>query len=352
MNTQLNADECWRAVQKRDASHDGQFVFGVVTTGVFCRPSCPARVALRRNVRFYATPADAERDGLGACLRCQPLADASPANSERIRSICRYIEEHSADRLPLRELAGKAGLSPFHFQRVFRSAVGLTPRQYVEAVRLGKLKSSLREANGVAASVYEAGFGSSSRVYERADTRLGMTPRQYRAGGRDISITCVTVKTPLGLLAIGATDRGLCFVQFGESKDELMEALRSEYPQAATAEVRTVGGELEEWVKALQNYLAGARKQLDLPLDIRATAFQMRVWRYLQTIPRGETRSYAEVAGGIGQPTAARAVARACSANKVAVVIPCHRVIRGSGENGGYRWGAERKEALLAAERR
>ena len=351
MTTQLNADECWRAVQRRDASRDGQFVYGVVTTGVFCRPSCPGRTALRRNIRFYATPADAERDGLRACLRCRPLAEAAPGNSARIHQVCRYIEQHSADRLPLRELSGMAGLSPFHFQRVFRSIVGLTPRQYVEAVRMRNLKTGLRQAHGVADAVYEAGFGSSSRVYERADTRLGMTPCEYRAGGRDLSITCVTVKTPHGLLGIGATDRGLCFVQFGESREKLMDALRREYPEAAIDEVRSVKGDLEEWVKALQNHLAGAGSQLDLPLDIRATAFQMRVWRYLQTIPPGETRSYAEVARGIGRPGAARAVAQACAGNTVAVVIPCHRVIRGNGAIGGYRWGVARKEALLAAER-
>ncbi len=347
----LNSDECWRAVQQRDSAQDGQFVYGVVTTGVFCRPSCPSRRALRRNVRFYANPAEAQRDGLRACLRCHPASAEAATNSSRVRAACRYIEEHAADSLRLRDLAFRAGLSPFHFQRLFRAAVGLTPRQYHQAVRLGKLKTTLRQSDGVADAVYEAGYGSSSRVYERSDRQLGMTPRQYRDGGRGISISCVAVSTPLGLLGIGATDRGLCFVQFGESKKSLLEAIRAEYPEAAIAEAPAPAGSLSGWVEALRDHLAGAARRLDLPLDIRATAFQTLVWKYLQAIPYGETRSYSEVAGGIGHPRAVRAVARACAGNTVALVIPCHRVIRGDGQPGGYRWGEERKQALLARER-
>ena len=351
MKKNLNADECWRAVQQRDAEQDGRFVYGVVTTGVFCRPSCPGRKALRRNVRFYSSAAEAERDGLRACLRCRPAADDSQGNSTRIQAACRYIEQHSGGPLRLRDLAGRAGLSPFHFQRVFRAAIGVTPRQYQEAVRLGRLKSSLRDAAGVADAVYEAGYGSASRVYERSDRNLGMTPRQYRRGGAGIAITFVALETPLGLLGIGATGRGLCFVQFGETTKQLLEELSREYPAAVITEVTTPTGGMAGWTTALREYLAGAERRLNLPLDIRDTAFRMRVWKYLQTIPYGETRSYAEVAAGIGQPRAVRAVASACANNAVALVIPCHRVIRGDGGASGYRGGEERTQALLTAER-
>jgi AraC family transcriptional regulator, regulatory protein of adaptative response / methylated-DNA-[protein]-cysteine methyltransferase len=348
--TMLNTEECWRAVQQRDAAQDGQFVFGVITTGVYCRPSCPARPALRRNVRFYETPSAAERDGLRPCLRCRPKSTDSGRNSARIRAVCRYIEEHSDTSLTLRDLAGQAGLSQFHFQRVFRAAVGLTPRQYLEGVRLGKLKQTLRTKGGVTEAVYETGYGSSSRVYERSDARLGMTPRQYQRGGRDVVITHVTLESTMGLLMIGATDRGLCFVQFGDTREGLLAALRQEYPAASIVEMPKKAEHLSGWRDALRRHLAGQQPQLDLPLDIRATAFQMRVWRYLQSIPYGEVRSYRDVAAAIGQPKAARAVARACAGNTLALVIPCHRVIRGNGEAGGYRWGLERKRALLAAE--
>jgi len=344
----LTDDQCWNAIQARDRSLDGRFYVGVVTTGVYCRPSCPSRHALRRNVRFFETPADAERAGLRPCLRCKPLENASAG----MRDLCRYIEQHSEERLDLAELAARAGLSRFHLQRSFKAAVGVTPKQYLEAQRVAKLKQGLRAAPNVAAAVYDAGFGSSSRVYERADTRLGMTPKQYRQGGEGVAISYAAVETPAGLLMIGATDRGLCFVQFGETQEELLEELRREYPAARVETMRRpYHADFQRWVEALSEHLRGARPRLDLPLDIRATAFQMRVWNYLQTIPYGEVQSYAEVAAGIGRPSAARAVARACAGNRVALVIPCHRVIRGTGELGGYRWGLVRKRALIDLER-
>jgi len=349
----LNADHCWQAVLKRDATQDGKFFFGVVTTGVYCRPSCPARVPLRKNVRFYESPAQAERDGLRACLRCRPLAavGADP-NTQRIQEICRYIDGNNDMTLPLSDLAERAGLSPFHFQRSFKAVVGLTPRQYLEASRLNRLKRSLRKSSDVTEAVYEAGYGSSSRVYERADTRLGMTPKQYRRGGEGVSITHVTVDSPVGQMMIGATDRGLCFVQFGEGSNELLAQLKKEYPAAKIEPMRKPHHpDFEKWIEALRRHLAGKQPRLDLPLDIRATAFQMRVWNYLQSIPYGQVQSYAEVAAGIGQPKASRAVARACASNTVAIVIPCHRVIRGTGELGGYRWGLTRKRALIDRER-
>jgi AraC family transcriptional regulator of adaptative response/methylated-DNA-[protein]-cysteine methyltransferase len=348
----MNTEQCWQAIERRDRELDGKFFFGVTTTGVYCRPSCPSRRPLRKNVRFYETPAQAERDGLRPCLRCHPGAIGDPA-AERIRELCRYLESNPEQAPDLADLAARAGLSRFHLQRSFKAVAGVTPKQYLEACRMRKLKSSLREATGVADAVYDAGFGSSSRVYERADTRLGMTPRQYRQGGRGVAISYVTVDSPVGLMMIGATDRGLCFVQFGTAEEELLAALRKEYPSAA---IEPMGGpqppEFREWIDALTAHLSGNRPRLDLPLDIRATAFQMRVWNYLQSIPYGEVQSYSEVAGGIGQPTATRAVARACAGNTVALVIPCHRVIRGTGELGGYRWGLDRKRTLIDLERK
>ncbi len=328
---------------------DGAFYFGVTTTGVYCRPSCPARRPLRQNVRFYETAAEAERDGLRPCLRCRPL-DAN--KDSRFQDLCRYIEAHAEDTIDLAELAARTGLSRFHLLRSFKAAVGVTPRQYAEGCRLRRLKQSLRTSKDVTAAVYDAGFGSSSRVYERADTRLGMTPKEYRQGGHGVAITYVTIDSPLGLMMLGATDRGICSLQFGEDEEDLLEGLRKEYP---AADVRPMTEprppEFEQWIQALWDHLEGNRPRLDLPLDIRATSFQMLVWNYLQAIPYGNVQSYSEVAAGIGQPSATRAVAQACAKNHVAVLIPCHRVIRGTGELGGYRWGIERKRTLIDRER-
>ena len=344
-------DRNWEAVQHRDSSLDGKLFFGVTTTGVYCRPSCPSRRPLRRNVRFYTTPEEAERDGLRPCLRCKPLEAAGDGAAQRIQELCRYIEQHAEERHDLAELAARAGLSRFHLQRSFKAAVGLTPKEYAEACRMRKLKEALRESRDVAGAVYDAGFGSSSRVYERADTRLGMTPNQYRHGGRGVAITYVAAQSPLGPMLIGATDRGICFLQFGK-ESELRAELRREYPNAELTAMNTPHApEFEKWIEALRQHLEGTRPRLELPLDIRGTAFQMRVWNYLQGIPYGEAQSYAEVAAGIGQPTATRAVARACATNRIAVAIPCHRVIRGTGEMGGYRWGTSRKRSLLDLER-
>ncbi len=270
---------------------------------------------------------------------------------ERIRLAAAYIQANCDRELPLQTLSQEAGLSRFHFQRSFKSLVGVTPKQYQEACRLRALKQELRQGDDILQAIFAAGFGSPSRVYERVRTRLGMTPSEYRAGGAEVGISHATLPTRLGLLTIGATDRGLCFVEFGASEDELLGALRREYPSAElTAVQKPWPKPLQDWVRALDQYFEGSQPKLDLPLDIRATAFQMQVWRYLQSIPYGETRSYRSVAEGIGRPTAARAVAAACARNRIALVIPCHRVIRGTGEPGGYRWGLQRKRALLDGE--
>lgn len=349
----LNPEECWNALQRRDKAQDGRFFFGVLTTGVYCRPACPARTPLRRNVRFYETPAAAEADGLRPCLRCRPL-DSSPAEGHAavVRELCGYIESNLDRPLTLRELAERAHLSPTYLQRLFLSVAGVSPKKYADSCRMQKLKGELRTSKDVAQAVYGAGFGSSSRVYERAGTRLGMTPGEYRKGGKGTVISYAPVDSSLGLLLLGATDRGICFLQFGESLDELVAELRKEYPAAVHEPMRELHTpEFDAWVAALNAHLSGQEPRLDLPLDIRSTVFQMKVWTYLQSIPPGEVQSYGEVAAGIGQPKAARAVGHACATNRVALVIPCHRVIRGGGDLGGYRWGLPRKRMLLDAER-
>jgi AraC family transcriptional regulator of adaptative response/methylated-DNA-[protein]-cysteine methyltransferase len=269
-----------------------------------------------------------------------------------IHQLAAYIEQHLEGDVSLARLGKEAGLSPFHLQRTFKATIGVTPKQYAEACRLRSLRKNLRAGEDILLSVFASGFGSPSRVYERVDTRLGMTPSEYQRGGVAVEITFVAVQTSLGSLMIGATDRGLCFVQFGDDSRDLEKALRLEYPAAGLKPMATPWPKpFRAWIAALEQHLAGSPAALDLPLDIRATAFQMKVWRYLQSIPSGEVRSYSEVAAAIGQPKAARAVATACANNCVALVIPCHRVIRASGEMGGYRWGLARKRDLLELER-
>ncbi len=349
----LDEEQCWQAVLRRDRGHDGRFYFGVKTTGVFCRPSCAARRPLRKNVSFYRTAAEAEDAGFRPCRRCRPLDREEDTRVDQMRELCDFIRRHSdsGDPLTLEVLGRRVGLAPARLRRVFRDIVGVTPRQYVESCRFETLKQELREGESVTDAIYAAGFGSSSRVYEQTGARLGMTPSEYRAGGRDLAISYAVADTPVGKMLVAATDRGLCCVRFGDTEEELLEELYDEYPAAAIEEMKAGGSaQFELWMGSLLRHLEGTEPHLDLPLDVRASAFQLNVWRYLQSIPYGETRSYSEVAQAIGKPKAVRAVASACGANRTAIAIPCHRVIRANGDLGGYRWGRERKQQLLEHE--
>jgi AraC family transcriptional regulator, regulatory protein of adaptative response / methylated-DNA-[protein]-cysteine methyltransferase len=338
----------WRAVLARDASWDGDFVFAVSSTGVFCRPSCPAKRPRRENVLFFLGPEEAEKAGYRACLRCRPKALYGHGQLDMVKSACRYIEQHLDEPITLAKLAAAFRRSPFHLQRTFKRTLGVTPRAYADSCRLTALKRNLQAGHNVTRAMYDAGYSSSSRLYERTAGQLGMTPDKYRRGAIAASIRYTLVDSPLGRMLLAATDKGVCAIQFANSDGELQEGLKREFPFA----VRKRDDALQEWTRTVLQQMKGQELNSSLPLDIRATAFQRRVWSYLQSIPFGTTRSYREVAKAVGQPSAARAVARACATNPVAVAIPCHRVVRESGETGGYRWGAQRKEALLEMERK
>ncbi len=342
-------DSRWRAVLSRDAKRDGDFVFAVSSTGIYCRPSCAARRPRRENVQFFSRPEEAEHAGYRACLRCRPKAFRGNTESDGVKAMCRFIEQHLDEPLTLERLAKEFHQSPFHLQRRFKSVLGITPRAYADSCRLKMLKRSLQAGDSVTRAMYDAGYGSSSRLYERTASQLGMTPDKYRRGGIAATIRYSCTESPLGRMLIASTERGICSIQFARTDGELLEGLKREFPFAARKEDR---GGLRLWVDALLRHMRGKDLDSSLPLDIRATAFQRKVWAYLQSIPFGETKSYSQVAKGIGRPTAVRAVARACATNPVAVAIPCHRVVREDGSMGGYRWGMERKKALLAMERR
>ena len=349
----MSEHEFWQAVTKRDAQFDGKFWYGVLTTGVYCKPSCASRRAKRENVRFYESRAAAQRDGLRPCKRCKPDQSTVEPTLAKLLEVCRGIEARPTAAHSLSALARRAELSAFQLHRLFKAFLQVTPKEYVEQVRMRALKSKLRSAASVTDAIYDSGFESSSAVYGRLDAHLGMTPRKYRAGGAGVDISFAFGRTPLGKVLIGATDRGVCFLQFGDSERELLEQLSKEYPSAAVApSAADKSPAFEEWMSALNAQLSGRAALQSLPLDIQGTAFQKRVWEFLRSIPRGDVVSYQEVAQGIGAPKAVRAAASACARNKIGVLIPCHRVIRGTGELGGYRWGLPRKRALLDMERR
>lgn len=347
----------WRAVQARDIGSDGAFVFAVRSTGIYCRPSCPSRRPRREQVVFYTESIAAEQDGFRPCRRCQPQEDVPRhPRSALVARICRQIEGNIAQTsgaedaagLTLARLSAQAGLSPHQLERAFRRVMGITPRQYADAHRMRRLRTRLKKGDDVTTALYEAGFGSSSRLYERAPAQLGMTPATYRRGGEGMRISYSITSSPLGRLLVAATERGISALYLGDRDAALEAALAKEYPRA---EIRCDRNGLESWVRGVLEHLRGREPHLDLPTDVQATAFQRRVWEELRRIPYGATRTYGEIARAIGRPSATRAVARACATNPVSVVVPCHRVVRKDGDLGGYRWGLERKRALIAHER-
>ena len=341
----LDDELCWQAMNERDAQYDGAFVSAISSTGIYCRPSCPARKPLRKHVSFFPDPASAEAAGYRPCKRCRPQTVAHEA--EVVEQLCRYIEANLDQPLTLAALGEQAGYSPTHLQRVFKRAVGLSPRQYVEAARVQRLKNELKQAGRITDAVYDAGFSSSSTIYEGGST-LGMNPSTYRNGAKGIEIRYAIADSPLGRVLVAASDCGIAGVCLGDDDDRLRAFVQTEFPEAR---IRQDQSGLMPWVEGVIAQLECDTPHADLPLDVRATAFQWRVWQELRRIPLGETRTYSDIARAIGRPTAARAVARACATNRIAILIPCHRVVREDGGMGGYRWGLGVKEALLDRER-
>ena len=344
----LLADVCWDAVVNSDERYDGQFVVAVKTTGIYCRPSCSARTPKRQNVDFYPVPAAAESHGFRACKRCTPeVAHPRDEQAERVQLLCDHIQDNLDSSLTLEELSEVAYWSPYHLQRTFKQVMGITPRQYAEAQRIKAFKVALREGETVTNAALDAGYSSSSRVYERANQAMGMTPTNYQQGGDDITIAFTIADSPMGRLLVAMTERGVCHVDMCKSDTELIAHLADEFPSAFIYEDTDY---VQYAMNNVLDYLKGWQPHIDLPLDIRVTAFQQRVLDELKRIPYGETRSYGEIAEAIGKPKAARAVGNACNKNPVPLVIPCHRVIGSNGKLTGYAYGIEWKQMLLEME--
>jgi len=341
-----STEKLWRAVLARDARWDGRFVLAVLSTGIYCRPSCPARRPLRRNVQFFTRPEEAERAGFRSCLRCRPKELHGAA--ALVERAARHLARHAGEEEKLSELAAALGASTGALRRAFQGATGLSPREFAAAVRLDQFKKELRTGKSVTNALYACGYGSPSRVYERSNAHLGMTPAAYRHGGMHMKISYAIADSALGKVLIGSTERGISAVYLGGEEGKLRAELRQEYPRA---EIFPGSKTFSKWTREIVERIAGRPPRLDLPLDVQATAFQRRVWRELQKIPFGSTRTYTQIARQMGKPKAVRAVARACATNPVSIVVPCHRVIRADGSLAGYRWGLERKQKLLAREK-
>ncbi len=340
----------WNAVLLKDSSRDGQFVFAVSSTGIYCRPSCPSRRPRPENVSFFQLPEAAERAGYRACLRCRPKETRVADNHvEMAQRVCKLIEESDGEPTTLAKLSQAVGVSPFHLQRTFKSVMGITPSQFAEECRIRKFRTGVRTGGAITQAIYDAGYGSSSRLYEGAASQLGMTPATYGRGGRGAVINYTVVKCHLGHLLVAATSKGVCSVKLGDTPEQLANDLAKEFP---SAKIDRDEQSLQPSVRAVVDYLSYKTPHIDLPLDIQATAFQRQVWEQLRAIPYGKTYSYTQVAKAIGQEKAVRAVARACATNPVALVIPCHRVIREDSSLGGYRWGLDRKKQLLKDEKK
>jgi AraC family transcriptional regulator of adaptative response/methylated-DNA-[protein]-cysteine methyltransferase len=345
----MQEEQYWQAVLQKDRHLDGVFVYGVRSTRVYCHPSCSSRKPRREQVAFFSSPEQAEQAGFRPCRRCSPRETTTgEPHVALIERICIYIENHLEESLTLSVLGEQARMSSYHLQRVFKHIMGITPHQYAEACRLQQLKTRLKEGDTVTNALYDVGYSSTSRLYERTAAHLGMTPAIYQRGGYGMHIYYTIVDCPLGRLLVGGTEKGICSVCLGDTDEKLEGALRKEYPAAS---MERDGQILGQWIDELLCHLQGQQPHLNLPIDVRATAFQWRVWKQLQAIPYGTTRSYREIAQALGDTKKARAVAQACASNPVAIVIPCHRVVREDGAHGGYRWGEERKQQLLDRER-
>jgi AraC family transcriptional regulator of adaptative response/methylated-DNA-[protein]-cysteine methyltransferase len=340
-------DPRWIILQSRDPAADGEFVYAVRSTGIYCRPTCPSRLAKPENIAFYANPASAEQAGFRPCLRCKPQqCSMAEEQAAMVTRLCRFIE--AAATLPtLNELARHAGMSTYHLHRIFKAVTGLTPFSYARAHRAGRVRRELEDGGSVTQAIYDAGFNASGSFYEESAHLLGMTPSRYRAGGAGADIRFAVAECSLGCVLVAQSEKGICAILLGDDPEVLVNDLKQRFHAA-----NLLGGDsdFEETVVRVISYVNAKNPLMDLPLDIRGTAFQRRVWEVLRTIPAGQTLSYSEVAGRIGAPQACRAVAQACAANALAVVIPCHRVVRSDGGLSGYRWGVERKRALLERE--
>jgi AraC family transcriptional regulator of adaptative response/methylated-DNA-[protein]-cysteine methyltransferase len=340
------SEEIWQVILSRDSQFDGKIFYGVHSTKIYCRPSCPSRKPHRNRVTFFQSAPAAEAQGFRPCKRCQPQRAIAPT-LDKILAICRYIDAQS-DRIPtLTELSTQVAMSPTHFQKVFKQTIGVTPFEYGNAQRRERLKQHLQQGTAITDALYEVGYGSSSRLYEKALQKLGMTPARYKQHGRGEEILYASVNSPLGYLTIAATKQGICSVKLGDDLAKLENELHNEFCHAL---LQRADDELQEWIQVLVNYLTGKLPLPELPYDVKATVFQIQVWEALKQIPLGTTVSYSDVACSIGHPTAVRAVARACATNPVALIIPCHRVLPKAGGLGGYRWGVSRKQALLEME--
>jgi AraC family transcriptional regulator, regulatory protein of adaptative response / methylated-DNA-[protein]-cysteine methyltransferase len=339
-------DVFWEAIQTRNRDWDGRLFFGVKTTGIYCRPSCPAKRPLRSSILCFSSAQEAEMAGFRPCKRCHPnLVETLDQEFQRIIGL---LDKPDNEALSVQDWASQAKIPAERLRRIILDQTGMSPKKVLLQKKMKVFKQGLKAGETISASQNSAGFGSSSRLYEKAELFLGMTPGLYKRGGDGVNIRYEVINTPIGKLLIAGTTKGVCSIQFGESEAELVGVLRKEYPKA---EIELQAGELSGWINQLENYFSGLTHTLTIPLDHAATAFQLRVWQELRNIPYGETRSYSQVAEAIGQPTAARAVAAACAANPAAVVTPCHRVVHSDGSISGYRWGAEKKLGLLETEK-
>ncbi|MEH2027304.1 bifunctional DNA-binding transcriptional regulator/O6-methylguanine-DNA methyltransferase Ada [Nostoc sp.] len=346
--TPVLEETLWQAVLNRDSAFEGKFFYSVCSTGIYCRPICPSRRPNRNQVCFFQSAQDAEIAGFRPCKRCQPESETVPNPAKaKVLAACRYIEAQS-DRIPtLSELCSEVEMSPSYLQRIFKQIVGVSPFQYADALRSQRLKQRLHQGEEIAHAVYDTGYGSSSQLYEKAPKQLGMTPKTYQQAGKTISIVYAIAPCPLGYLLVATTEKGICAVKLGDEADKLEHILIKEFHQAHIVRDDHTH---KKWIQAILDFIAGGEAHLDLPLDVRGTAFQKQVWEALQKIPYGETRTYTDIASDIAKPQAVRAVGNACGANPIALIVPCHRVLQSDGSLGGYRWGIERKQKLLIQE--